>query len=488
MKIKQKSLLENLNSKVIPNVKVRRYNLSDMISESYKALYDCNGDNLHKIVESHLSDVRSNPTDIDRLSRQLCTIKELIRMTESEEIKDEDLDSVVKSKIEGEIKESKDDEDVEEIKDEDVIDESVHDEDVEETDDEDLLEDDELTDAEIDALTQYLGEMRKAKKMKESSCDSDAGTTKKSKVEESDNTVDTVKKEYAAGYQKGKHCWVVSAKGMIVIYDDKGNIVDQFPSKEAAIDVGYNLLEESKSYKGLKSFKKQSESKAFYKTFKRLDSKLHEGTALTRQESISLYKAANSAMTHLSVELEHNPEFLDTFKESVSLLSVDVNKLLNSLKEGKAPSKATMKSLAKFSEALLYEDEEEEELPPIEDEEEEVVDIEDTTESEEFDQEYADARVELHKELEDEHADSEDPEVQEKLEQDAEDVTSLPGITDDQIAEITGEDGTAESDEGDNSDEEVDSVEESCSDCDITDDELEELKKHLTEMRRAAKK
>ena len=254
-----------------------------------------------------------------------------------------------------------------------------------------------------------------------------------------------------------------------------------------------------------KKFNKKSSSKAFVKTFKKLDNKLHEGTALTRQESIALYKAANSAMTHLSVELEHNPKFLDTFKESVSLLSVDVNKLLGSLKEGKAPSKATMKSLAKFSEALLHEDDEED-LPPVEDEEEDLVsnDSEESTEAEEFDQEYADARVDLHKELADEHADTDDPEVQEKLAQDADEVTSLPGITDEQVAEIQGE----ETSEGDDS-EEVEDTDESVHDEDveeveekkeekkeepadldlggdeITDDELAELKKHLKEMRQA---
>ena len=592
---RRNSLLENLDSKVSKNLPIRRYSLSDMISESYKALYECEkGSTLQRIVEAHLNDVRNNPYEIDRLSTQLCKVKELVRMIEAEEITDKDLKSVVSSKINGEVKESKDDEDVEEKDDNDVIDESasstytwgdwqtergsscrvryyssgmdltnqiigivyeetkeqpyygaeiydnssastieeraddsyhfdtekeakewveewfranesVHDEDVEETEDEDLLEDSDLTDEEVDELTKHLEEIRKNKKMKE--CDAP-----KKSVEESTKPRKLKRANEAAPVWSRYH-----------IVNPDGETIDSYTDRKDAEDwvnqlykdgdykkgdlkvVDSQAKNESKSYDklNLSEFNKKSSSKAFVKTFKKLDKKLHEGTALTRQESISLYKAANSAMTHLSVELEHNPEFLDTFKESVSLLSVDVDKLLGSLKEGKAPSKATMKSLAKFSEALLREEEDVEDDIPIEDEEDSV-----SEESEEFDQEYADARVELHKELADEHAESEDPEVQEKLAQDAEEVTSLPGITDEQVAEITGEEtpeeeeveenpGEEEFEETDESvhDEDVEEVgekkEEEPEDLDlgngdeITDDELAELKKHLKEMRKA---
>lgn len=591
---RRNSLLENLDSKVSKNLPIRRYSLSDMISESYKALYECEkGSTLQRIVEAHLNDVRNNPSEIDRLSTQLCKVKELVRMIEAEEITDKDLKSVVSSKINGEVKESKDDEDVEEKDDNDVIDESasstytwgdwqtergsscrvryyssgmdltnqiigivyeetkeqpyygaeiydnssastieeraddsyhfdtekeamewveewfranesVHDEDVEETEDEDLLEDTDLTDEEVDELTKHLEEIRKNKKMKE--CDAP-----KKSVEESTKPRKLKRANEAAPVWSRYH-----------IVNPDGETIDSYTDRKDAEDwvnqlykdgdykkgdlkvVDSQAKNESKSYDklNLSEFNKKSSSKAFVKTFKKLDKKLHEGTALTRQESISLYKAANSAMTHLSVELEHNPEFLDTFKESVSLLSVDVDKLLGSLKEGKAPSKATMKSLAKFSEALLREEEDVEDDIPIEDEEDSV-----SEESEEFDQEYADARVELHKELADEHAESEDPEVKEKLAQDAEEVTSLPGITDEQLAEITGEE-TPEEEEGEETpeEEEVEETDESVHDEDveeveekkeeepedldlgndeITDDELAELKKHLKEMRKA---
>lgn len=650
---RRNSLLENLDSKVRKNLPIRRYSLSDMISESYKALYECEkGSTLQRIVEAHLNDVRNNPSEIDRLSTQLCKVKELVRMIEAEEITDKDLKSVVSSKINGEVKESKDDEDVEEKDDKDVIDESasstytwgdwqtergsscrvryyssgmdltnqiigivyeetkekpyygaeiydnssastieeraddsyhfdtekeakewveewfranesVHDEDVEETEDEDLLEDSDLTDEEVDELTKHLEEIRKNKKMKE--CDAP-----KKSVEESTKPRKLKRANEAAPVWSRYH-----------IVNPDGETIDSYTDRKDAEEwvnqlykdgdykkgdlkvIDSQAKNESKSYDklNLSEFNKKSSSKAFVKTFKKLDKKLHEGTALTRQESISLYKAANSAMTHLSVELEHNPKFLSTFKECTSLLAKDVNNVLGSLKEGKAPSKKTMKSLAKFSEALLREDkvfypngeecrddsvdmdkaldyqygtdrdkdnskytteekqralnywiektdsrineDEEEDLPPIEDEENEFISDEegstDSEESEEFDQEYADARVEIHKELADEHAESEDPEVQEKLAQDAEEVTSLPGITDEQVAEITGEETPEEEEveETDESvhDEDVEEVEEKKeeepedldlgSDDEITDDELAELKKHLKEMRKA---
>lgn len=343
------------------------------------------------------------------------------------------------------------------------------------------------------------------------------------------------------------------------------------PKDERAPEVDETMTE---SYKGLSEFSKKSSSKAFYKTFKKLNGKLHEGVALTRQETIDLYKAANSAMTQMSIELEHNPEFLETFRESTSILSSDVARLLESLSKGKAPSKKNMKSLAKFSESLLCEedhpeyladfkvvdskkvgkyeiqvctfpDEEgfgvqvvEEDGSPLETEEiqdltydkffntkeeadavvskltnlldtskkvneSEEDSVGDTTtdakgaiassgdlagydegdvkseEAEAFDQEYAEERVELHKELEAEHADDEDPEVLEKIAADKDEVLNLDGITDEQVAELTGEEAPVE----DEPEEEPTEDEEYSEDDDITDDELEELKSHLQEMR-----
>ena len=85
-------LLESLSSKVGSNIPTRRYSLSEIISESYKSLYECNpGTNLYKLTESYINDVRNNPTDIERLSRQLCILKEMVKMTACGDLKDEDL-------------------------------------------------------------------------------------------------------------------------------------------------------------------------------------------------------------------------------------------------------------------------------------------------------------------------------------------------------------------------------------------------------------
>ena len=274
----------------------------------------------------------------------------------------------------------------------------------------------------------------------------------------------------------------------------------RFLKKEYGIAESVSKSEKTYESLNLSEFSKKSANKAFVKTFKKLDSKLHEGTALTRQESIQLYKATNSAMTHLSVELEHNPGFLSTFKESVTLLSEDVEKLLLSLKEGKAPSKANMKSLAKFSEAILREDEEEE-LPPIEDEENDSI----SEEEEEYLQDYADAyieaREEIHDEMEEKYGDSEDPAVQDLLAQDAEQVEQLKGEESDEEVPEENEEVTEESpeavedievEESSEHDEDVEELEEEelsleGDEDDITEEEIEALKKHLTEMRKAKK-
>lgn len=512
--MRYEKLLDSLSIKSKRNTSFRRYSLSEMISESYKSIYECErGTNLHKIAEAHLKDVRENPTDIERLSRQLSNLKYVSSLVESGKVKDQEL-LVPEEKYtpvepkEEEIKESDSVETEEEV----VVEEEDCRED-ESTESEEV----DLTEEEVEELTKHLAELRKNKKCSES----------KSETEEEVEIKETTKPRRL---------------------------------KRAVTESSNTRTYESLD---LTEFNKKSASKAFMKTFKKMQEKLKEGTALTRQESISLYKAANSAMTHLSVELEHNPDFLATFKESVSLLSSDVDRLLSSLKEGKAPSKSNMKSLAKFTEALLKEsrsieemimdaynhftsdlgripsvddvlkdlvdnytlegysddtpqetsklydkvestlrknkvefevDESDEELPPIEDEEGETISTEEPQEVDEFDQEYADARVELHKEIAEEHADDENPEVQEKIAQDAEEVANLPGVTDEQREELLGEESeeSSETEEESVEEEPTEETEESLDvevdeedDSDITDDELDALKQHLKEMRRA---
>lgn len=520
------SILKSLDKKLGKNLSVRRHSLPELISESYKVFYDCEKDtNLQKLAESHLEDLRKNPMETERLSRQLSIVKEVAKLVESGDINDKDLEAATDSQYEGdvekevekdreerlapteEIKESSHDEDVE-----DILDESKDDENVSEEDDEDLLEDTDLTDEEVEELTKHLSEIRKAKKIAECNAKAVAESTGR-KLKAKSRGVDE-----ARDFEWNDSLWaVVKEDGSYagIPCTSEGEARDLAAQHDGSRIFKLNIsADESKTYESLNlsEFSKNSSNKAFIKTFKKLNKKLQEGTALTRQESIALYKAANSAMTHLSVELEHNPEFLSTFKESVSLLSEDVNKVLGSLKEGKAPSKATMKSLAKFAETLLREEKEEEETL-IEDEEDVVIDAEGDINSdaeETFDQEYADARVELHKELAEEHADDESPEVQEKLAQDAEEVASLPGITDEQMAELEalgseppapeeaeGEEEVEvsdeeieveDTDESKEADEEEEEVELKIDDEEITDDELAELKKYLKEMREAKRK
>ena len=612
-------LVESMSMKLGDQIKVRRYNIADMISESYRVIYQCKEDsNLRKLAESHLEDLKENPKDIDRLSRQLATIKEMQRMVESHELKDEDLverKSRVDESSQPRFRRRKP---------------------VNEADDP------ELTEEELDELTKHLAEIRKNKKPIDNSKDESIQEAEEPEVPESRifqlsmdiyapadydfeelvreleddlsmENIEIVGHDITASWSREEYGYKVGGKGIHESVED----FDTNKGKSKLVDEQHQDSVEGKEERvivhpkyccneSFQQFIQKSKDKAFYKTFKKMHESLKEGRALTRQESIGLYKAANSALTQMSIELEHNPEFLETFKESTSILSSDVNKLRESLARGKAPSKKTMKSLSNFSEALLNEsgsgswvqvnlgakdeykycgnggrswvtadsdnidrwssreeaiedgqnsykssfkfgkswdvvqlpeskkvneakdtDDEEEEigcqdLPPQvaamctaekahakalanmekrkakkstmneseeEDEDDFVGDDEGNVQSEEadaFDQEYADARVELHKDLEDEYSEDEDPEIQEKLAQDAEEVINLPGISDEQVAEIAGE-GSEEGEKTTEETPERDEEEPEDDESEITDDELEELKKYLKEMRSVKK-
>ena len=498
--------LESLRRRNNIKVNAKRCSLSEIISESYKALYACEEDSkLRPIVENHINDVRKNSSDLDSLSNNLAIIQGLVKLGENAKLDVEKRVKTQSNKSVRSLKEScppKSRRPVAPEEDEDIQDS------VDPSQDEDFGE---LTDEELEELTNHLKEIR----------------AKKATVSES---------------RRGIKC--TTRRDM-----------KECKSKKVTEGVA------SPSWKSidLSDFRKNCSSKAFFKTLKKMNPQLHEGNALTRQESINLYKATNSAMTQLSVELEHNPEFLSRFQECTSLLVDDVASVLGALKEGKAPSKKTMKSIAEFADALLkeslsfdeiaresyyhYTDEvgrtptmddvlqfmfyaydipepdvkdvmgwknleasvmsalmrrglevKEEEMdesaedieidfeadfdvdPEAEDEEE----IELSPEAEEFYQEYADARKELHDELAEEYEETEDPQIQAGLEQDAAEVAILTG--EDEEEEESEEDGEEDSEE---SPEDGESDVESDEDLDITDDELAELKKHLSEMRAA---
>lgn len=498
--MKNKNLLERLSANVSSDVQVRRYSLSDMISESYKAYYGATKDSrLQRLAESHLNDVRDNPTDIERLSEQLCYLKELVRMQESGEIKDITVEKRKPAK-----------EALKESENCSLKDTKPSKKDLEETEDpkETIDEDDtpELTEEEVEELAKHLEEIRKKngeppKKDVEESTNPRKGLKVVNKKRESVEEAEDPKVQWTSA------CFDFSHHGSYdedILKDSIDKAVTQMGCEWSghiefeSVSEAYKeskCVEEcddapKKTYEGLQNFKKNSENKAFYKTFKKLDSALHEGTALTRQESIGLYKAANSALTQLSIELEHNPEFLDTFNECTSILAEDVADVLGSLQRGKSPSKKTMESLAKFSEALLNEAEEDEE--DIEAPEDTPVDDEDfvgddegeikSEEEEAYDQDYADARKEAHEKMEAEYEETDDEGVQGKLEQDRVEVAILNG--EDPYAE---EDEEGEDSEDDSGDEPATPEEETEESEDITDDELSELKKHLKEMRKTKK-
>ena len=93
-------LLEGIDKSIRDQVAVRRYSLADLISESYKLLYKTeSGTNLRKIAESVIDDVKNNPREIDELSREVGIVKELIALTESGKITDQDLCKAPKRRL-----------------------------------------------------------------------------------------------------------------------------------------------------------------------------------------------------------------------------------------------------------------------------------------------------------------------------------------------------------------------------------------------------
>ena len=456
--------LEKISRKIRKEIPVRRYALSDMISEGYRILYDSEeGTNLHKLSESYLNDLKNHPKETERLSKDLSILKEVSRMVESGQLKDTDLvdkknyDTVAPKK------------------------ERV------------------IVKSEIDEASEVTSRVPKKRVLRTSEC-SESGTgipRKGAKIKSQKESVFDPKNNsiYKTKINEAEDEDEIEltdeeldelAKHLETIRKNKTKGVKE--SKKP---------NESKSYGDLSNFKKQSESKAFFKTLKKMHESLKEGKALTRQESIDLYKASNSALTQLSIELEHNPEFLSTFNECTSILSEDVSDVLSALKEGKAPSKKTMKSISKFTEALLKESEESlskaikeseeedevetpEDNPEIDTDDDFISDDEGdimSEEAEEFYQEYADARKEILDDLKDKYEDSEDPQVQEMIAKETEEVAEITG-EDEEEPELEDPEGEGESEEGETPVE---------SDDDITDDELAELKKHLEEMRKAKK-
>lgn len=117
---------------------------------------------------------------------------------------------------------------------------------------------------------------------------------------------------------------------------------------EKAIEVSDSPMAEQ-----FKKFSENSKSKLFVKNLNKLMSRVTEGKkSFNLQESIDLYKASNSMMTQMAIELEHNEAFKSTFNSCTRVLGEAVKSVLDSIREGKAIDEHSMTVLKKFSSAL----------------------------------------------------------------------------------------------------------------------------------------
>lgn len=117
---------------------------------------------------------------------------------------------------------------------------------------------------------------------------------------------------------------------------------------EKAIEVSDSPLAEQ-----FKKFSENSKSKLFVKNLGKCLGSIKEGKkSFSLKESIDLYKASNSMMTQMAIELEHNEAFKSTFNACTRVLGEAVKGVLNSIREGVAIDEHSMLVLNKFSSAL----------------------------------------------------------------------------------------------------------------------------------------
>lgn len=117
---------------------------------------------------------------------------------------------------------------------------------------------------------------------------------------------------------------------------------------EKAIEVSDSPLSEQ-----FKRFAENSKSKLFVKNLGKSLGKMTESKkSFNLQESIDLYKASNSMMTQMAIELEHNEAFRSTFNSCTRVLGEAVKNVLDSIREGKAIDEHATTVLKRFSSAL----------------------------------------------------------------------------------------------------------------------------------------
>ena len=241
-------------SRKIRSVSIRKP-ISDIISESYELLYQCENQKIRKLIEAHIENIRETPKELTALSNNLYTLKKLV---ENEGITDPRVG------VEG------------------------------------------GTDLDIDAEMKQVTDIE-AKEPEEHETETREEKTKTALATSITNPVKESKK-----------------------------------------------LHVSKSQ--LKKFSENSKGKVFLKNLKK--SMLNENsTVFNLDESVSLYKASNSMMTQLAIELEHNHAFMETFSVLSKVLGTTLTSLCESIRSSKPIPSKVRESLSRFSKALTEDDE-----------------------------------------------------------------------------------------------------------------------------------
>ena len=252
-------------SRKIRSVSIRKP-ISDIISESYELLYQCENQKIRKLIEAHIENIRETPKELTALSNNLYTLKKLV---ENEGITDPRVG------VEG------------------------------------------GTDLDIDAEMKQVTDIE-AKEPEEHETETREEKTKTALATSITNPVKESKK-----------------------------------------------LHVSKSQ--LKKFSENSKGKVFLKNLKK--SMLNENsTVFNLDESVSLYKASNSMMTQLAIELEHNHAFMETFSVLSKVLGTTLTSLCESIRSSKPIPSKVRESLSRFSKALTEDDEIDDFIDWVEDE------------------------------------------------------------------------------------------------------------------------
>lgn len=238
----------------IRSVSIRKP-ISDIISESYELLYQCENQKIRTLIEAHIENIRETPKELTALANNLYTLQKLV---ENEGITDPRVE------VKGD------------------------------------------TDLDIDTEMKQVTDIE-AKEPEEHETE-----TREKKTETAVETSTT----NPMGESKKLHA-------------DKS----QF-----------------------KKFSENSKGKVFLKNLKK--STLNESsTVFNLDESVSLYKASNSMMTQLAIELEHNHAFMETFSVLSKVLGTTLTSLCESIRSSEPIPTKVRESLSRFSKALTEDDE-----------------------------------------------------------------------------------------------------------------------------------